>query len=42
MEGEEEKNDVVYLSGDEGGVIVMLERVLNFVNSIYSEFEWMI
>lgn len=39
MEGEEEKNDVVYLSGDEGGVIVMLERVLNFVNSIYSEFE---
>lgn len=39
MEGEEEKNDVVYFSGDEGGVIVMLERVFNFVNSIYSEFE---
>lgn len=42
MEVDEEKNDVVYLSGDEGGIIVMLERVLNFVNSIYSEFEWMI
>lgn len=42
MEGEEEKNDVVYSSGDEGGATVMSERVSNLANSIYSEFERMI
>lgn len=42
MEGEEEKNDVVYSSGDEGGTTVMSERVSNLANSIYSEFERMI
>ena len=42
MEGEEEKNDVVYSSGDEGGTAVMSERVSNLANSIYSEFERMI
>ena len=42
MEGEEEKNDVVYASGDEGPTTVMSERVSNLANSIYSEFERMI
>ena len=42
MEGEEEKNDVVYSSGDEGGTTAMSERVSNLANSIYSEFERMI
>ncbi|XP_068752678.1 C-Jun-amino-terminal kinase-interacting protein 4-like [Montipora capricornis] len=42
MEADEEKNDVVYSSGDEGGTTVMSERVSNLANSIYSEFERMI
>lgn len=42
MEGEDDKNDVVYSSGDEGGASVMSERVSNLANSIYSEFERMI
>ena len=42
MDGEDDKNDVVYSSGDEGGASVMSERVSNLANSIYSEFERMI
>lgn len=42
MEGEEDKNDVVYSSGEEGGQTVMSERVSNLANSIYGEFERMI
>ncbi|XP_048589385.1 C-Jun-amino-terminal kinase-interacting protein 4-like isoform X2 [Nematostella vectensis] len=42
MEVDDDTNEAVYSSGEEGGTTVMSERVSNLANSIYSEFERMI